>query len=108
MGIFLYGKFKDPKVLEIKNASSKKAKSNKKSWLIAAGAAVAYTLVHSIAMLATTVTAKYVDAGVQSTIITGGCMVMSAVFGLFFGEKITKKVVISLIVAVVGTICIMF
>ena len=108
LGIFLYGKFKDPKVLEIKNASSKKAKSNKKSWLIAAGAAVAYTLVHSIAMLATTVTAKYVDAGVQSTIITGGCMVMSAVFGLFFGEKITKKVVISLLFAVAGTVCIMF
>ena len=51
---------------------------------------------------------KYIDPGVQSTIITGGCMVMSAIFGLLFGEKITKKVMISLFFAVAGTICIMF
>ena len=64
-------------------------------------------IVHSIAMLCTTIAAKYVDAGVQSTIVTGGCMVMSAVFGLLFGDKISKKTAVSLFLAVIGTICIM-
>ena len=108
LGIFLYGKLKNPQILEIKNSSKKKAKNNKKSWLIAIGAAVGYALVHSVATLCSTMTAKYIDPGIQSTIITGGCMVMSAVLGLIFGEKITKKMVISLLFAVVGTLCVMF
>lgn len=107
LGIFLYGKSKSPKILEIKNSSTDRVVNNKKSWLIAIGAAVAYALVHSIATLCTTMTAKYVDPGVQSTIITGGCMVMSAVFGLLFGEKIIRKTVVSLLFAVAGTICVM-
>ena len=106
--IYLYGKAKNPKLLETEKTGAEQERSNTKSWLLAIGSAVAYTLVHSIGLLCTTVTAKYVDAGVQSTIVTGGCMVMSAVFGLFFGEKITKKTVISLIFAVIGTVCIMF
>lgn len=108
LGIYLYGKAKNPKLLEIENRGQEQEKSNKKSWLIAVGSVVGYMIVHSIAMLCTTISAKYVDAGVQSTIVTGGCMVISAFFGLLFGEKITKKTVVSLLLAVIGTICIMF
>lgn len=107
LGLYLYGKIKKPKLLEKTKTESEQERSNKKSWLIAIGSAVAYTLVHSIGMLLTTITATYVDAGVQSTITTGGCIVMSAVFGLFFKEKITKRTALSLIFAVAGTVCMM-
>lgn len=107
-GIYLYGKAKNPKLLEMKKSGEEQEKSNKKSWLIAVGSIVGYMIVHSIAMLCTTISAKYVDAGVQSTIVTGGCMVMSALFGLLFGEKITKKTAVSLLLAVMGTLCIIF
>ena len=109
VGIFLYGKKKAPAILEIHGAEQGKyEKSELKSWLFAIGFVVGYALIHGTAALLTTFTASYVDASIQSTITTGGCMLMSAVFGLFFKEKITKRTVVSLLFAIVGTVCIMF
>ncbi|MDD6994964.1 MAG: hypothetical protein SPH68_01125 [Candidatus Borkfalkiaceae bacterium] len=78
-----------------------------KSWLLAFAVSGGYAIVHSAASLLTTITAGYVDAGVQSTIVTGGCMAMSAVYGLMFGEKITKRTALSLLLALIGTGCMM-
>ncbi len=105
-GIKLCGKRKNTK--NTTNGESETVQKNARSRFISVGSAVGYTLVNGIASLLTTTTASYVNAGVQSTITTGGCLVMSAIFGLFFGEKITKKTYISLILAVVGTVCMMF
>ena len=108
-GIYLYEKQKNPTVLGLKREQRGfLGLALKKSWLIAIASSIGYTLVHSIAMLCTTITAKYVEAGVQFTIITGGCMVMSALLGLLFGEKVSKKTLVSLLFAVAGTVCIMF
>ena len=109
LGIFLYGKKKSPTILELHGAERGNCeKSRLKSWLFAIGFIVGYALLHGTAALLTTITASYVDASVQSTIITGGCMLMSAIFGLFFKEKVTKRTVVSLLFAIVGTVCIMF
>ena len=48
--------------------------------------------------------AKTADATLLYPLTTGGCMVLSAVFGrLFFAEKITKYNAVSLVIAVIGT-----
>ncbi len=107
VGSYLYKKRKNPTILKEEQAQVT-GTSLKKSWCIAIASSIGYTLVHSIAMLCTTITAKYVEAGVQFTIITGGSMVMSALLGLLFSEKVTRKTLVSLVFAVAGTVCIMF
>ena len=106
LGLYIYGKVKKPEILKIRGAVVGEEKSTVKSSTIAICATIGYALVNGTASLLITNTAKYVEAGVQSTIVTGGCMVMSALLGLFFKEKITKKTVISLIFAIIGTVCI--
>lgn len=109
LGMYLFGKHKAPQLLEIQGAKEGAAKKGAgKSWLLAVFVTVGYALVHGTAALLTTIAAIYVDAGVQSTIVTGGCMVLSTVSGLLFGEKITGKTVISLLFALAGTVCILF
>ena len=106
LGLYIYGKAKKPEILKIRGAVVGEEKSIVKSRTIAICATIGYALVNGTASLLITNTAKYVEAGVQSTIVTGGCMVMSALLGLFFKEKITKQMVISLIFAIIGTVCI--
>ena len=75
-----------------------------KSWIISIAVVIGYAAAHGTAQLLSTMTATYLDASVQSTIITGGCIFLSAVFGLFFGEKFTKKGFLSLSFALVSVI----
>lgn len=79
-----------------------------KGWLISICAVAGYSVVHGLAQLLSTITASFIDAGVQSTITTGGCIFMSALFGLIFKEKITKNTVFTLILALAGVILMMF
>lgn len=48
------------------------------------------------------------DASVQYPILTGGCIFFSAIFGLLFGEKVTIKVVLSILSVILGTVMFMF
>jgi len=78
-----------------------------KSWMITIGVIVGYVIVSGLAQWISAYTAVYVDAGIKSTIITGGCIVMSAFFGLIFGEKITPVKVIQLVLALGGVVLMM-
>ena len=78
-----------------------------KSWLISIAVMLGYAAVNGTAQLLSTHTAAYVEAGVQSTIATGGCIFLSAVLGLLFHEKITKKTFLSLLLALSGVVLIM-
>lgn len=81
--------------------------ANVKSWLISIAVMLGYAAVNGTAQLLSTHTAAYVEAGVQSTIVTGGCIFLSAVLGLLFHEKITKKTIFSLLLALAGVVLIM-
>ena len=73
-----------------------------KSWVISIGVVLGYAVVNGTAQLFSTKAAEFLEAGVQSTIATGGCIFLSAIFGLLFGEKITKKTIFSIVLAVAG------
>lgn len=107
LGVYIYGKTKNAEVLQVSGAlESKREQSKKRDWLIAITASVGYSLVNGTAMLLTTITAKSVDAGVQSTIVTGGVMLLSAISGMFFGEKSTVRTWLGMFFAVLGTVLI--
>ena len=78
-----------------------------KSWVITIGVIVGYAIVSGLAQWISAYTAVYVDAGIKSTIITGGCIFMSAFFGLVFGEKITLIRVLQILFALMGVILMM-
>ncbi|MBE7100850.1 MAG: hypothetical protein E7364_04495 [Clostridiales bacterium] len=78
------------------------------SWLLSIVVMLGYAMVNGTAQLLTTYTAAHLEAGVQSTIVTGGCIFLSAVMGLFFREKITQKTIFSLLLALSGAVLIMF
>ena len=61
-----------------------------------------YAAVNGTAQLLSTKAAEFLSAGVQSTLATGGCIFLSAIFGLFFGGKIAKKSICSIIMAIAG------
>lgn len=75
-----------------------------RGWMISIAVVLGYAAVHGTAQLLSTMTATYLDASVQSTIITGGCIFLSAAFGLFFGEQFTKKGLLSLSFALVSVV----
>lgn len=75
-----------------------------RSWLITIGVIIGYVVVSGLAQWISAYTAVYVDAGIKSTIITGGCIVMSAFFGLIFGEKLTLIKIAQLVLALGGVV----
>lgn len=105
IGLYIYGKRRKPELIEIRGATEIDKQGNK-SRMIAIFATVGYAVLNGTASLLTTITSKSVDASVQSTIVTGGCLIMSALSGLLFKEKITKKTILSIILALAGTVCI--
>ena len=54
-------------------------------------AAAAYGLVNGAANLMVMLSLRHIEPSVQYPIITGGCVVLSVVFGLFFRERITRR-----------------
>lgn len=50
----------------------------------------------------------HIDPSYQFPIVTGGVIVISGFAGLLFGEKITKKFVISAVLILAGTSCMLF
>ena len=54
-------------------------------------AAGAYGLVNGVANLLLMISIRHLEPSVQYPIITGGCVVLSVVFGLLFREKITAR-----------------
>ena len=90
---------KDKKVLvkEIKNAMPK-------WWII-----VLFVLISQSGELFQLIAAKTLDATILFPIVSGGTMVVSAVFGfLFFKEKPDKLLVISLVVSLIATVLFVF
>lgn len=107
MGILIYAKIKDPSITKIDGDSpTKKEKSKFYGWALAVCFSVGFAIMNGTGSLLSTITASYIEAGVQSTIGTGGCILMSAIFGIAFGEKITKKSLASLLCALAGTVLI--
>jgi drug/metabolite transporter (DMT)-like permease len=108
IGFIAYAKLKDPSVVKVQGASTDGKKGGAFSnFIITALIIVGFAVVHGTASLLSTETALYIDAGVQSTICTGGCILMSAIFGMIFGEKITKKTVLTVVCALIGTVLMM-
>ena len=97
-------------VLTMKKSKTEKPESaiTKKSAWTVLGVCVGYAVVNGLACYFETISAGKIEAVVQFPIITGGCIFFSAVFGLLFGEKVTKKTVLGLIFVFIGTILIMF
>ena len=107
-GIFIAAKVRGKDAMLVHGAAEGKRKPSPiKSWVIAVGCAVGFAFVNGTGSLLSTLTASYIEAGIQSTIGTGGCLLMSALFGLLFGERITKKTVFTLACALTGTVLIM-
>ena len=50
----------------------------------------------------------YVDPSLQYPVITGGTILFSALVGLLFGERPNKKTLLSVALAVAGTIAAVF
>lgn len=107
--LYIYGKKNDEKILQVIGAAENQPKKSKaKSRLIAVGAAIGYAIMNGTAVLLTTLTAKEIAAGVQSTIITGGVIALTALSGLFFNEKLTRQTAFSIVFALIGTLLITF
>ena len=70
--------------------------------------AAAGGLVNGIANLLLLLSLKTLQPSLQYPIITGGCIFLSAILGLFFHEKPTKKEWISVLMAVIGTVIMIF
>ena len=67
---------------------------------------VMYAIVNQAGAILQLVAAKTVDASVMFPMITGGVMVISALFGyLFFKEKTDRYTLIGLLLAIVSTVC---
>ena len=73
------------------------------SWAIPIVVCVAYAAVHASADLIQTFCYNYLDVSVETTIITGGCIIFGTLAGLPFGEKIGLKTLLSIVLATAGT-----
>lgn len=104
--VYLYGRKKNTGLLEISGASENRASGRGKSLAIALVAAAGYAVMNGCAALLTTITASTVDAGVQSTIVTGGVMALTTINGFIFGEKPTGRNLLGLAFAIAGTVLI--
>lgn len=104
--VYFYGRKKNAGLLEISGASEKRASGRGKSLAIAIVAAAGYAVMNGCAALLTTITASVVDAGVQSTIVTGGVMALTTINGFIFGEKPSWRNLLGLAFAIAGTVLI--
>lgn len=104
--VYLYGRKMDAGLLEISGASENRASGRGKSLAIALVAAAGYAVMNGCAALLTTITASVVDAGVQSTIVTGGVMALTTINGFIFSEKPTGRTLLGLTFAIAGTVLI--
>ncbi len=86
----------------IEKINAKKALLN---LLVIAGG---YAIFNAVGNLCTTISAGNLPAVVQYPIITGGCIFISAIEGLIFGERITKKTILGIVLVFTGTILMMF
>lgn len=102
--IVIFGKINAKKQPEPINNVVVDRKALMTSWAISIAAACGFALMQGTAQFMEACTAKYIDAGVQATILSGGCIFMSAIFGLFFKEKITVKTIICLVFALASVI----
>ena len=67
-------------------------------------AVVGYGVVHGVATVLDFISLLHIEPTVQFPIITGGCVVLGVVFGLFFKEKITKRKALWALVTLAGTL----
>lgn len=73
----------------------------------ALGAAGGYGVVNGIAEVLVLLSIMHIEPSVQYPIITGGCVVLSVVFGLFFREKITRRNALCALITLAGTLVLM-
>ena len=64
-------------------------------------------MVNGIAEVLVLLSIMHIEPSVQYPIITGGCVVLSVVFGLFFREKITRRNALCALITLVGTLVLM-
>ncbi len=100
-------------VLSLGYAFSKKDKTeikfDIKKALILLPLVVIFVIFSQSSLVLQLVSAKTIDAAVMFPIITGGAMVFSSLFGMiFFKEKLDKKGLIGLIIALIATILFVF
>ena len=79
-----------------------------KAWLVAIAVSVGYAVMNGVGNFFLTESAVYVPAVVMYPIVTGGGVFFSALSGLIFGEKITVRTIISIVLVLFGTILMMF
>ena len=65
-------------------------------------------MVNGVGNFFLTESAVYVPAVVMYPIVAGGGVFFSALSGLIFGEKITARTIISIVLVLFGTILMMF
>ena len=73
----------------------------------ALGAAGGYGVVNGVAEVLVLLSIMHIEPSVQYPIITGGCVVLSVVFGLFFREKITRRNALCALITLIGTLVLM-
>lgn len=73
----------------------------------ALSAAGGYGVVNGIASVLLLISILHIEPSVQYPIVTGGCVILSVVFGLFFREKITLRNAICALVTLAGTLVLM-
>lgn len=108
IGLAIYKKLSKYQLKEVKTDSLVEKRNFKKQLFNLFIIGFGYAIVNGIGNLSMTISAGNLPAVVQYPIITGGCIFFSMIYGLIFGEKITKKSVIRLILVFVGTILMMF
>ncbi len=78
-------------------------KTNIRSLMAAGG----YGVVNGIGSILLLISVLHIEPSVQYPIVTGGCVVLSVIFGLFFGEKITRKNAVCAAITLLGTLVLM-
>lgn len=73
----------------------------------ALSAAGGYGVVNGVASVLVLLSIMHIEPSVQYPIITGGCVVLSVVFGLFFREKITGRKALCALLTLIGTMVLM-
>ena len=69
--------------------------------------AAGYGVVNGVASVLLLVSIVHIEPSVQYPIITGGCVVLSVIFGLFFHERITRRNALCAALTLAGTLMLM-
>lgn len=77
---------------------------DKKGKAISVACPVVYAVINGTASYITLICVSKIGASAQYPIITGGCIFFSLFTGLLFKEKPTKRTVVSVCLAVLGTV----